>query len=570
MRQKLSLIPKDAWDPNVSSSASLAQSPQPNEMISQRIERIKEDVRDVETFYCISISPTRKERLRKYYEDELASLRKLDFKSLSQDEKIDFLLLQNYLRRKLRQIELDQEKDEKMKDLLPFSEIVINLCEARQEHQVLDVQAAAKHVFDIEESIRDTKRRIITGKIKVDKASAYRAAYRAEELEQHLAEWYFFFAGYHPLFTWWVKTPYQKTKKELETYRALIRERVVMIIPGDEDAIVGDPIGASGLLADLEAEMIPYSPEELIDIGEKEYAWCQVEMKAAATELGYDNWRDALEYVKNLFMPPGEQILLITDLTNEALSYVKQHDLITVPNICEETWRMTMMSPARQKINPFFTGGTKLTVSYPTDTMSYDDKMMSMRGNNIHFSRSTVFHEMIPGHHLQYYYMARRKSHRMLFTTPFWIEGWALYWEFLLWDRGFAVTPENRIGMLFWRMHRCMRIVFSIKFHLREMTPEECVDMLVERVGHERATAEGEVRRSFNGEYSPLYQAGYMLGALQLIELRREILGSGKMNEKEFHDRVMRENVMPIEILRALLEEKDIDMDFKSSWRFYD
>jgi hypothetical protein len=38
----------------------------------------------------------------------------------------------------------------------------------------------------------------------------------------------------------------------------------VGIKPGDEDAIVGEPIGRDGLLADLEAEMIPYSPEELI------------------------------------------------------------------------------------------------------------------------------------------------------------------------------------------------------------------------------------------------------------------------------------------------------------------
>lgn len=293
-------------------------------------------------------------------------------------------------------------------------------------------------------------------------------------------------------------------------------------------------------------------------------------MKAASKELGYDNWRLALEYIKSLFMPPGKQVDFITSLTEEAIDYVKEHDLITIPKISEEAWRMNMMTPARQKVNPFFTGGTRLTVSYPTDTMNYEDKTMSMRGNNVHFSRSTVFHEMIPGHHLQYYYMVRHKTHRMIFTTPFWIEGWALYWEFQLWDRGFAVTPENRIGMLFWRMHRCARIIFSIKFHLGEMTPQECVDMLVERVGHERATAEGEVRRSFNGEYSPLYQAGYMLGALQLVKLRKEVVGSGKMSEKSFHDRVMRENTMPIEILRVLIEDKDIDKNFKSSWRLYD
>ena len=176
------------------------------------------------------------------------------------------------------------------------------------------------------------------------------------------------------------------------------------------------------------------------------------------------------------------------------------------------------MTPERQRVNPFFLGGSEIIVSYPTNTMSHADKLMSMRGNSPAFSRSTVFHELIPGHHLQFHYMARHNPHRNLFQTPFWIEGWAVYWELLLWERGFpgeigegqewaTDEAENRIGMLFWRMHRCARIIFSLRFHLGQMTPRECIDLLVERVGHERATAEGEVRRSFAGEYSPLYQA---------------------------------------------------------------
>jgi uncharacterized protein (DUF885 family) len=141
----------------------------------------------------------------------------------------------------------------------------------------------------------------------------------------------------------------------------------------------------------------------------------------------------------------------------------------------------------------------------------------------------------------------------------------------ILWDKkSFAKSPENKVGMLFWRMHRCARIIFSLKFHLGHKTPQECINFLVEKVGHERATAEGEVRRSFNGDYSPLYQAGYMLGGIQLYCLRNEIVGEGKMTEKQFHDRIMTENQMPIEFMRALIKEEPLTPDFKSSWRFYD
>ena len=61
---------------------------------------------------------------------------------------------------------------------------------------------------------------------------------------------------------------------------------------------------------------------------------------------------------------------------------------------------------------PFFLGGETIIVSYPTSTMPHEAKMMSMRGNNIHFARATVHHELIPGHHLQGYMAPRYKNYR--------------------------------------------------------------------------------------------------------------------------------------------------------------
>jgi len=140
----------------------------------------------------------------------------------------------------------------------------------------------------------------------------------------------------------------------------------------------------------------------------------------------------------------------------------------------------------------------------------------------------------------------------------------------LLWDMNFARSPEDRVGMLFWRMHRCARIIFSLSFHLSTMTPQQAVDFLVDRVGHERDNAAAEVRRSFNGSYPPLYQAAYMLGGLQLRALRRELVDSSKMTNRAFHDAVLKENRVPIEMIRASLTGQKLPRDFRSNWRFYD
>ena len=125
------------------------------------------------------------------------------------------------------------------------------------------------------------------------------------------------------------------------------------------------------------------------------------------------------------------------------------------------------------------------------------------RGNNRCFTRIVVPHELIPGHHLQRFFADRERPYRRRFSTPFYVEGWALYWEMKLWDMDWARSPQDRIGMLFWRMHRCARIIFSLSFHLGTMTPQQCIDFLVDRVGHERDNATAEVRRSFAGMYGP-------------------------------------------------------------------
>jgi hypothetical protein len=286
--------------------------------------------------------------------------------------------------------------------------------------------------------------------------------------------------------------------------------------------------------------------------------------------MGFGNdWKAALEKVKNDYVAPGEQPALINALAEEAIEYVEKNNLVTVPPIAKETWRMTMLTPEQQRISPFFLGGEVIQIAFPTNDMQHDDKMMSLRGNNKHFARATVFHELIPGHHLQMYMTERYNRQRGEFDTPFWIEGWALYWEMQLWDRKFTNTPEDRVGALFWRMHRCARIIFSINYHLGKWTPKECIDFLVEKVGHERANAEAEVRRSVTGGYGPLYQLAYMIGAKQFVALRKEVVGGGKMTEREFHDAVLQSGNIPIEMVRALLLEQKLTKEHKTSWRFY-
>jgi hypothetical protein len=193
----------------------------------------------------------------------------------------------------------------------------------------------------------------------------------------------------------------------------------------DQTGIPGAARGRQGLIFDLQDEFIPYTPEELIALAEKEFAWCEVEMKRASRQMGFgDVWKKALERVKEIHPPPGGQVRVVRDLMFQAVDYLRARDLLTVPAVAAESLRMNMMTPERQLVNPFFTGGALISVSYPTDTMDYDARIQSMRGNNTPFSHATAFHEMIPGHNLVFYINARYIGYRAnLGSTSFYGEG---------------------------------------------------------------------------------------------------------------------------------------------------
>ena len=195
---------------------------------------------------------------------------------------------------------------------------------------------------------------------------------------------------------------------------------------------------------------------------------------------------------------------------------------------------------------------------------------MSMRGNSIarvarHGAARTDSRPPLQG------FMARalRTPHRALFGTPFYSEGWALYWEMALWDLGFPRRPRTASAC-------CGGACTAARGSSSRSTStsasgrrEQCIDFLVDRVGHERFTATGEVRRSFNGNYSPLYQAAYMLGGLQLRALAKEVVPAKLAASKAFADAVLWEGRMPIEILRAVLGGRPLTRDYRAQWAFY-
>jgi hypothetical protein len=530
------------------------------------------EARSVSRFYDLPWAAARFDRLEKLYADWRTRVGAVDFAALAQAEKVDYVLLRNELEKSVAEIARDRQRLAPMDPLLKFRGAIHDLEQARWRGGAMDCRSAAGTVSEIAKQAARLKEQAEKAKKeeRPSPALALRAAGAITELRGTLKRWFEFYNGFQPDFPFWLKTPYDEAGKQLDDVAKFLREEVAGQKGKDEDPLVGDPLGAEALAEAIRFEFLPYTAEELIAVGERELAWCEGEMTRAARELGCgDDWKAALARVKDDFVPPGRQDELVVSIAREAIAFTRQHAFATVPPLCEETWRLTMMSPETMKTIPYAAyNSQQMMVAFANAEMKQEDKLMAMRGNNRAFTRLTVMHELIPGHHLQAYQRARQDDGRAPFGTPFYVEGWALYCELRFWDLGWARTPQDRIGMLFWRMTRAARIIVTLNFHLGRMKPAEMVDFFVERVGHERLGATSEVRRFISDDVAPLYQAGYLLGGQQLLALHGEMVGDGKLAEQQFNDAVLATSPMPIELLRAELRQLPLTRDAQPAWRF--
>ena len=228
---------------------------------------------------------------------------------------MDFLLLDNKLRYELALLDREQKLAAEMAPLLPFAPTLFGLVEERRRFVRPAPADAAKRITAMTTAIEAARAAMTTPANRPSKIVALRAAEAAADLRGQFQGWLRFYQGYDAEMTWWVGEPAKRFDTALESWRRYLREQLVGARDGQDEPIVGDPIGAEGLAADLQAEMIAYTPAELIAIAEKEYAYLLGEAKKTARSMGLgDDWKKAAEKTKDDFAPVGTQTLAVRDM----------------------------------------------------------------------------------------------------------------------------------------------------------------------------------------------------------------------------------------------------------------
>jgi len=169
-----------------------------------------------------------------------------------------------------------------------------------------------------------------------------------------------------------------------------------------------------------------------------------------------------------------------------------------------------------------------------------------------------AYHEGVPGHHWQISTAQELKGlpqFRKLIPFTAYQEGWALYSEWLAKEAGwYDGDPFGDLGRLQAEMFRAVRLVVDTGIHAQRWTREQAITYMLEKTGMGEKDVTAEIERYI---VSPAQACAYKVGMLKIRELRarsQQQLGDG-FDQREFHDVLLKNGALPLEILEQLVED---------------
>jgi uncharacterized protein (DUF885 family) len=166
---------------------------------------------------------------------------------------------------------------------------------------------------------------------------------------------------------------------------------------------------------------------------------------------------------------------------------------------------------------------------------------------------SLSLHEAAPGHHFQISLqreLGDLPMFRRFSSDTAYIEGWGLYAEYLGYEMGIYKDPVARFGALDAELWRAIRLVTDSGIHFKGWTRQQTLDYMFANSPAEQTRAVSEAERF---AAIPGQALAYKIGQLKIVELRKraeKALGA-KFDVKAFHDEVLKDGAIPLDVLDA-------------------
>ncbi|HEX5828715.1 MAG TPA: DUF885 domain-containing protein, partial [Candidatus Limnocylindrales bacterium] len=272
-----------------------------------------------------------------------------------------------------------------------------------------------------------------------------------------------------------------------------------------------------------EREVLPFDARGLREHGQQEFDRLDREMSELARDAtGSPDYATVLRE-NDAIHPPTEQAMLeaYTEWTEKARRFLVDTGLVSFPDgetcavVPSPVFQRPVLGVASYIAPPAFSEKLKghFFVPFAPDGASEEEIQGRLSNNSYGSIPTTSVHEAYPGHH---WHLVMRKSApssrvRKVYGTPYFNEGWALYTERVMRERGFFEDPLHELQHLSATIFRAARIIVDTSLHLGEMTFDEAVAFM-----HDKAMLPEPVAVAEVGRYCwwPTQASSYLTGCL--------------------------------------------------------
>jgi uncharacterized protein (DUF885 family) len=299
-----------------------------------------------------------------------------------------------------------------------------------------------------------------------------------------------------------------------------------------------------------------YTPEQIHEIGLKEMARIESEMAKIRQQLNFSG--TAGEFSDQVLNAPRFQFHSEEEILMHGRDIAKRVDpelprlFKVLPRI---PYGVSPLPPDRARTSPPYyewpaIDGSRAGYFYLRTVDPEKQSSCCME--------ATILHEAVPGHHLQIalsYEIPGLPEFRKIANFTAYTEGWGLYAETLGSDLHLYETPYEKYGQLQSELFRAGRLVVDTGIHTKGWSREQAIDYLYSSgADASRDFLVSEVDRYIAW---PAQALAYKIGQLKIEELRalaEKELGP-KFDIRSFHDVVLRNGVLPLDILEEQVRD---------------